>query len=120
MCHYSPAQPQLLRASGIKYIDLFSLDVEGSEMIVLDSMDWSIPVRVWCIEVENHMAGDSAIEQLLRSKGYTKVKWDEVENQNEETTASTMNALFTWAGDDRDWEPDSYTWRPYVPLVRSA
>jgi len=105
----------LLRASGIKYIDLFSLDVEGSEMIVLDSMDWSIPVRVWCIEVENHMEGDSDIERLLLSKGYTKVGWDA-----SDIVGAHMNALFTWAGPERDWEPDSYTWHPYVPLVRSA
>ena len=32
-------------------VDYFSLDVEGSELVVLETMDWSIPVRVWVIEL---------------------------------------------------------------------
>jgi FkbM family methyltransferase len=48
-----PCSPlaQILRSSGVATIDLFSLDVEGSEIHVLRTMDWSIPVRVWIIEV---------------------------------------------------------------------
>lgn len=63
----------LLRSTGVTAIDLFSLDVEGSEIHVLRTMDWSIPVHVWCIEVQ---AKDSeTIGVLMRSKGYTRRMW---------------------------------------------
>ena len=47
-----PCKPfgQILHENGIKRIDLLSLDVEGSEEVVLETMDWSIPVHVIVIE----------------------------------------------------------------------
>jgi FkbM family methyltransferase len=32
-----------LRLAGMKRIDFLSVDVEGAELVVLNSMDWSIP-----------------------------------------------------------------------------
>ena len=40
----------ILREAGVKRIDFWSLDVEGSEFEVLQSMDWTIPVGLICIE----------------------------------------------------------------------
>jgi hypothetical protein len=39
---------------GIPHIDLFSVDVEGSEENVLRSMAWDIPVRVLVVELDEH------------------------------------------------------------------
>ena len=43
----------LLRRAGLEEIDLFVLDVEGSEYSALKTMDWSIPVKVWIVEMEH-------------------------------------------------------------------
>ena len=40
----------LLRRIGLPHIDFWSLDVEGAEMMVLRSMDWTIPVHVLMVE----------------------------------------------------------------------
>lgn len=52
-------------------IDLFSLDVEGSELTVLETMDWSLPVRLFLIEMASvSKQQDDRVRQLLASKGY--------------------------------------------------
>ena len=40
----------ILHEAGVKRIDFWSLDVEGSEIEALNTMDWSIPVGLICIE----------------------------------------------------------------------
>ena len=42
----------ILHDAGIKHIDFWSLDVEGSEIEALNTMDWSIPVGLICIETQ--------------------------------------------------------------------
>ena len=54
-------------------IDFFSLDVEGSELQVLQTMDWNIPVRVWCIEVQPET--EHGVRRLMRANGYHKCGW---------------------------------------------
>jgi hypothetical protein len=76
-----PCKPMsaILRESGIKKIDLFSLGVEGSEFAVLQTMDWNVPVHVWrVIELDGmDKAKDENVRKLLASKGYVKeTKWD--------------------------------------------
>lgn len=66
----------ILHERGVTHIDFWSLDVEGSEYDVLQTMDWSIPVRVICIEM---CGGESAAmneqcRDLLRSQGYRLYK----------------------------------------------
>ena len=43
----------LLKRAGLEEIDLFVLDVEGSEYSVLKTMDWTIPVKVWIVEMSH-------------------------------------------------------------------
>lgn len=47
-----PSKPlhEILKQSDINYIDLFSIDVEGCEHEVLQTMDWNIPIYVIIIE----------------------------------------------------------------------
>lgn len=49
-----PCQPlsSILKNSNLKYIDLWSLDVEGAELHCLNTMDWNVPVGL--IVVENN------------------------------------------------------------------
>lgn len=123
-----PSAPlgQLLRMVGVAYVDLFVLDVEGSELRVLRTMDWSLPVRVWCIEVD--LAGGSnngTLAELMTSKGYRQVQWDAgTDLQTSPASASALavragivhklshaNQLWVWGG---SWTPSKYAWRQYV------
>jgi hypothetical protein len=53
---------------GIKRIDLFSLDVEGAEMSVLDTIDWTnIEIHVAMIEMSGTRADE--IRPLMLSLG---------------------------------------------------
>ena len=116
----------LLRSAGVAYIDLFSLDVEGSEKVVLETMDWSIPVRVWCIEAQSNLnkcnpakegpgrcatlkARSLKMDQLMSSHGYKKTPW------KGSYWASKWNDLYVWEG---TWSPETYHWLPYQPAGR--
>jgi len=41
---------EMLKHTGANSIDFFSLDVEGNELMVLETMDWSVKVGLWFIE----------------------------------------------------------------------
>lgn len=41
----------MLQEARVQHIDFFSLDVEGHELEVLETMDWNIPVGVWLVEL---------------------------------------------------------------------
>jgi len=56
-----------LRGIGITHIDFFSLDVEGAELSVLLTMDWSIQVHY--LLVENNWK-TLEITQILQKKGF--------------------------------------------------
>jgi FkbM family methyltransferase len=43
---------KLLHQAGARFIDFWSLDVEGSEYEALETMDWSIPVYIILIETQ--------------------------------------------------------------------
>ena len=60
----------LLRRAGLQSIDLFILDVEGAEYSALTTMDWSIPVKVWVVEV-NHSDRQQIID-IFAEHGYYK------------------------------------------------
>lgn len=55
----------------IKHIDLFSLDVEGSELEVLQTFDFSVSVSYWLIEWNNlRKTLRDGITSLLNKNGY--------------------------------------------------
>ncbi len=67
-----PCKPlsEYIHGAGIKHIDLFSLDVEGSEPLVLSTMDWTIPVKVFIIEY-NERTQDT-IKHVMTEHGYVQ------------------------------------------------
>ena len=63
---------QILRTFGVTHIDLFSLDVEGAELEVLQTMDFTaLHVNVLVIEQDGGNPGkDEAVRQLLAANGF--------------------------------------------------
>jgi FkbM family methyltransferase len=62
---------EYLQHSGADSIDFFSLDVEGGELKVLETMDWSVPVKVWCIEFDGtDPSKEQSIRELMSKNGY--------------------------------------------------
>lgn len=75
----------ILRESKVKYIDFWSLDVEGSESEVLKSMDWHIPVYLICVEMHRFScsktkANNNASRRVLKRNGF---KLHNVRGRNE-------------------------------------
>ena len=102
---YSAPLGQLLRAVGVVYADLFSLDVEGSEVKVLETMDWSIPVRVWCIELNvslSPVSNNESIANIMTLHGYERKPWL---HEFDATRPLSHNQLWVRKG---AWEPTSY------------
>lgn len=61
----------MLDAIGQKHVDMFSLDVEGSEMKVLESIDWDrVTISLFTIEVNKK---GREIDDFLTAKGYRKM-----------------------------------------------
>jgi hypothetical protein len=61
----------MLDAIGVAHVDMFSLDVEGVELQVLKSIDWS-RITVSLLTIEKNGA-EAAIDEFLTSKGYRKL-----------------------------------------------
>lgn len=62
---------KLLENLNIDRVDLFSIDVEGGELEVLNTFDWNIPVYIVLIEVAKHdLDKDEACREILRQNGF--------------------------------------------------
>ena len=74
----------ILQESKLEYIDLFFIDVEGSELDVIKTMDWSIPVYIICIEMhpyKSRQKEQGEIRKTLTDNGFTykkKIAEDEI------------------------------------------
>lgn len=62
----------ILEHHNIKHVDYLSIDVEGSEMKVLNSIDFS-KVHIDVITIENNY-GTKDIENFLNARGYKRIK----------------------------------------------
>ena len=71
--YFVPSRPlgEVLHESSISYLDFFCLDVEGGELEVLKTMDWTIPVYVFCVELDGHNEEkDEECRDILRNNGF--------------------------------------------------
>lgn len=74
--YYVNAMPfgEILEKSSLPYIDLMTIDVEGGELMVLETMNWNIPTYIICIEChergEIEKIKNEKCRQLLLSKGF--------------------------------------------------
>lgn len=60
----------IIQKSSLNYIDFWSLDVEGSELECLNSMDWSIPIGLVCIE---NASNRDPIHSIMIKQGFTLI-----------------------------------------------
>jgi FkbM family methyltransferase len=62
----------ILHENNVKYIDLFTIDVEGGELVILETMDWTIPVYCIVIELDGgNIEKDEKCREILRQQGFT-------------------------------------------------
>lgn len=62
---------ELFHKNGIDHVDLFYLDVEGGELTVLETFDWSVPIDIFVVEMDSsNPQKDEAVRQLLFAHGY--------------------------------------------------
>jgi len=64
----------IIAQTDLKYIDFWSLDVEGSELTCLKSMNWDIPVGLLFLEVQHTDHSESEeINTILETQGFTEI-----------------------------------------------
>ena len=62
---------EILNKDNTEYIDLFTIDVEGGEQIILETFDFNIPIYVICIELDgNNEEKDENCRVILRKNGF--------------------------------------------------
>jgi hypothetical protein len=62
---------EILGEHKIEYIDFMSIDTEGGELGVLQSMNWDIPTYVICIELDGkNEEKDNACREILIRNGF--------------------------------------------------
>lgn len=66
---------QVFAENNIQGIDVFVLDVEGGELEALKTMDWSVPVSIFVIELSGGPK-DQAVRDLLMEHDYVATNWD--------------------------------------------
>jgi FkbM family methyltransferase len=75
---------KVLQQNQVRFIDFLSIDVEGGELEVLNTYDWSIPVHVIVIELSgDNEIKDKACRELLITHGfqlYKRLKISEIWN----------------------------------------
>jgi len=71
-----PCRPmsQLLQLAQLGHVDLFVLDVEGAELLVLQTIDWKkVTVGIFVIEMDDYdKTRDAAIAAFLKLHGYSR------------------------------------------------
>ncbi len=63
------AAEDLTSDCNIDRIDFLSIDVEGAEHGVLKSMDWTLPIYIVAVELDDEGIDDKASHQLLLQHG---------------------------------------------------
>ena len=61
----------ILQKTKLEYLDFWSLDVEGSELQCLNSMDWSIPIGLVIIETS---ANQEQIDTIMINQGFSVIE----------------------------------------------
>lgn len=64
----------MLNKSNLSYIDLFFIDVEGFEDVVLETMDWSIECYLICIELDGRNGiKDNKCRKILNDQKFSLI-----------------------------------------------
>jgi FkbM family methyltransferase len=63
----------MLQQAKTTHLALFSLDVEGAELMGLETMDWDVSVCVWLVEMDGtNEKKDEAVGRMLTQHGYRR------------------------------------------------
>jgi hypothetical protein len=67
-----PCKPMGFYLQGVPHVDFFSLDVEGAELIVLETIDFTATtIDVFMIELDGHQPDKNwKVERLMSNLGY--------------------------------------------------
>ena len=86
----------VIKANSYTHIDLLSLDVEGAELSVLQTHDWTIPIHVIVVEMTNNV---DKIRDFLSKAGYysTRPGWD-IREYCPNIKACPVNEVFVQKG----------------------
>jgi FkbM family methyltransferase len=71
--YYVNSEPisNIFKKSNISYIDLITIDVEGGEQVVLETIDFNIPIYLICIELDGHNINkDDNCRKILKKNGF--------------------------------------------------
>ena len=61
----------VFKKNGIDRVDIFFLDVEGGELTVLETFDWTVPIDTIVVEMDgSNPSKDESIRNILRAHGY--------------------------------------------------
>lgn len=61
----------VFKNNGIDHVDVFFLDVEGGELTVLKTFDWSVPIDMIVVEMDgSNPRKDESVRSVLREHGY--------------------------------------------------
>lgn len=72
----------LIDATGLWDIDLFSLDVDGGERVVLETMDLArANIKVLMVEMDEHSAENEWVRERLKGAGFDHLGGKFMENQ---------------------------------------
>lgn len=87
-----PCRPlrNMIAMARLKHVHFFSLDVEGAELEVLQSFDWTVPVFLWCVELRQDSKSEMA-RALLTQHGYVETKRLPLSDQNSYFIHSSLN-----------------------------
>ena len=86
----------IIDSTGLLDIDLFSLDVEGAELAVLETLDFSSTnIRVFVVELDqSNIVKDEQVRKLLLSHGFTSLN-DTIRSAcNYKVKGCTKNEVF--------------------------
>ncbi len=86
---------KLLHRSNLKYIDVLSINVEGGELNILETMDWNIPVYIINIELDGkNLEKDEKCKKILTDNNFTYLTTINNDNFYINTNYFRKNELF--------------------------
>jgi FkbM family methyltransferase len=95
-----PCSPlsDMLADAKVSKLDLFVLDVEGGEFEVIKTMDWSVEVCVWLVEMDGtNPEKDQKVADILVENNYvrsdSRLFWQD--DQSESYNGGGQNVAFT-------------------------
>ena len=66
----------IMKENNIKYVDIFSIDVEGGELEVLKTIDWVVPIWIVLIELTPEKVNISKLNDRVKTAYFERIDKD--------------------------------------------